>query len=83
MRYPLKSEINADFLAGYFLGKRKERLPSLQLHKAGELFQRIGGGDHGTPQQRLDAAEVGFRMAYVEKKSLNDAIQAGLEYVGF
>jgi len=81
--YPLKSEINADFLSGYFLGSRKQRLPSLQFRKAGELFARLGGADHGTSQERLDAAEAGFRVAYVENSSLDDAVRAGLEYIGF
>jgi hypothetical protein len=81
--YPLKSETNADFLAGYFLGARKRRIPSLRFQKAGELFVRLGGGDHGTSQQRLDAAEAGFRVAYVENKSLDDAVQVGLRYIGF
>jgi len=86
--YPLKSEINADFLAGYFLGIRKRRIPSLRFQKAGELFIRLGrsmNGDpsrtHGDSRERLDAAEAGFRVAYVENKSLNDAVRAGLEYV--
>jgi hypothetical protein len=86
--YPLKSEINADFLAGYFLGMRKRRLPSLRFQKAGELLVRSGSevGDnptrtHGNSQERLDAAEAGFRLAYVENKSLDDAVRAGLEYV--
>jgi hypothetical protein len=70
-------------LAGYFLGTRKRRIPSLQFRKAGELFMRIAGGDHGTSQDRLDAAEAGFRVAYVENKSFEDAVQAGLRYVGF
>jgi hypothetical protein len=80
---PLKSEINADFLSGYFLGTRKLRIPSLQFQKAGDLLMRKAGGDHGTPQQRLKAAEAGFRVAYVEKKSVDDAVQAGLRYIGF
>jgi len=87
--YLLKSEINADFLAGYFLGVRKRRIPSLRFQKAGELFIRLGQGmngdpsrTHGDSRERLDAAEAGFRVAYVENKSLNDAVRAGLDYVG-
>jgi predicted metalloprotease len=72
---PLKAELNADFLSGYFLGTRKLQIPSLQFQKAGDLLMRKAGGDHGTPQQRLNAAEAGFRVAYVEKKSVDDAVQ--------
>ena len=88
--YPLKSEINADFLSGYFLGVRKRRIPSLRFYNAGDMFVRFGRGNdgnptrtHGTAQERLDAAEAGFRVAYVENKSLDDAVRAGLEYIGF
>jgi hypothetical protein len=86
--YPRKSEINADYLAGYFLGTRKLKRPSMKFERAGDLFARLGRsgeGDskrsHGNIRERLDAAEAGFRVAYVEKKSLNDAVQAGLEYI--
>jgi hypothetical protein len=37
---PLKAELNADFLSGYFLGRRKLRIPSLQFQKAGYLLMR-------------------------------------------
>jgi hypothetical protein len=88
--YPMKSEINADFLAGYFLGKRKQRMPALRFQQAGELFIRLGRGNegdptrtHGNSRERLDAAEAGFRAAYVRNMSLNDALRTGLEYVGY
>ena len=87
---PLKSEMHADYLAGYFLGARKRQIPSLQFRKAGELFMRMGepgngdpNRDHGNSLERLDAAEAGFRIAYVENKPLDDAVRAGLEYVSF
>jgi hypothetical protein len=80
---PLKSEINADFLSGYFLGTRKLQIPSLQFQKAADLLMRKAGGDHGTAQERLNAAEAGFRVAYVENKPVDDAVQAGLRYIGF
>lgn len=86
---PRKSEINADFLAGYYLGTRKRANPSLSFKKAGELFIRLGrmedGDDnrtHGNSKERIDAAERGFRIAYVDNKDLDHALEAGLEYVG-
>jgi hypothetical protein len=87
--YPRKSEVNADFLAGYFLGTRKKSIPSLRFQKAGEMFARFGRGNNENPQrshgdetERLNAAEAGFRVAYVEGRPLDQALSAGWEYVG-
>jgi hypothetical protein len=87
--FPRKIEINADFLAGYYLGQRKKKIPSLRFQRAGEFLIRTGRSDignpnrtHGDSQERLDAAEAGFRVSYVENQSLENAIRAGLEYVG-
>jgi hypothetical protein len=87
--YPRGSEINADFLSGYFLGTRKSRNSSLSFEKAGEMFIRFGqmaDGNptrtHGDSKERLAAAETGFRAAYVRKKSFDEAVAEGLEYVG-
>jgi hypothetical protein len=86
--YPRKSEINADFWAGYFLGTRKLALPSLRFERAGDMLIRFGrraNGNpkrsHGNEQERLDAAEAGFRAAFVERRSFAQAMAAGLEYV--
>lgn len=86
---PRKSEINADFLAGYFLGTRKLQNQSLSFRKTGELFIRLGEhvGDrpdrtHGNAVERINAAEAGFRTAYLDRKSLDEAVTRGLEYVG-
>jgi hypothetical protein len=87
--YPRKSEINADFLSGYFLGMRKKAIPKLRFQRAGEMFARFGRSNNGNPlrshgdeRERLDAAEAGFRIAYVEGRPLEQALQAGWEYVG-
>jgi hypothetical protein len=86
--YPRRSEINADFMAGYFLGSRKRANPQLHFKKAGELFLRLGSlaegnprRTHGNSAERIDAAEAGFRVAYIERKDVAGAFAAGLEFV--
>ena len=85
---PRKSEINADYLAGYYLGQRKRANPSLKFGKTGEMFVRFGrhaenkrNRTHGNSKERLEAAEAGFRLAYIERRFLDDAVKASLEYV--
>jgi hypothetical protein len=85
---PYKSEIHADFLAGYFLGTRKRKIPSLRFERAGDMYLRQGRHEdgnpvrtHGNSRERIDAAEKGFRLAYVDNKGLDDAVRAALEYV--
>lgn len=86
---PRKSEINADFLAGYFLGTRKILKSSLSFKPAGDLLDRLGASGEGNPDrthgnrlERLNAAEAGFRIAYVDRRDFSFAKAAGLEYVG-
>jgi hypothetical protein len=85
----LKREINADYLAGYFLGTRMSQNPGLEFKKAGEYFIRQGNSEdgkanrtHGNSKERLDAAEAGFRLAYLQRKTFDEAWVASLEYVG-
>lgn len=82
-----RSELHADFLAGYFLGSRKRATPSLSLQAAGELFHRIGDNNvhsrnhHGTPKERVAAAEEGFKVSYLLNRDTHYAFAAGREYV--
>jgi hypothetical protein len=82
-----RSELHADFLAGYFLGTRKRAAPNISLHAAGELFHRIGDDNinspnhHGTPKERVAAAEEGFKISYVQNRDPQHAFAAGLEYI--
>ena len=87
--YPRKSEVNADYWSGYFLGSRKKASPSLRFEKAGDMLLRFGSRNnnnqlrsHGDARERIDAAEAGFRAAYVENRTFEQAMLAGLEYVG-
>lgn len=82
-----RSELHADFLAGYFLGLRKKSAPALSLHAAGELFSRIGDyntqgkNHHGTPEERVAASEAGFKVSYLENRDARYAFRAGMEYI--
>jgi hypothetical protein len=82
-----RSELHADFLAGYFLGTRKRAAPDFSLQAAGDLFSRIGDygtdnpGHHGTPEERVAAAEEGFKVSYLQNRDAAYAFSAGLEYV--
>ncbi len=82
-----RSELHADYMAGYFLGTRKKANKSLKLHAAGDLFHRIGDynfssrGHHGTPEERVAASEQGFRVSYLEGRDAEYAFASGMEYV--
>jgi hypothetical protein len=82
-----RSELHADFLAGYFLGTRKRAAPNLSLQSAGDLFNRLGDHNtespshHGTPGERVAAAEEGFKVSYLQNRDARHAFAAGLEYV--
>ncbi|MEZ5844211.1 MAG: hypothetical protein R3D27_10850 [Hyphomicrobiaceae bacterium] len=82
-----RTELHADFLAGYFLGTRKRAAPNISLQAAGDLFHRIGDHNtdsrdhHGTPDERVAAAEEGFKVGFVQKREARYAFSAGLEYV--
>jgi hypothetical protein len=83
---PNKVEINADFLAGYYLGVRKVSVPSVRFEIAKEFLARTGTNRpvrrHGNAEERVAAGEAGFRIGYVERKPLEDAVQASLRYIG-
>jgi hypothetical protein len=86
----LPCEINADFLAGYYLGRRKLSVVNLEFGRAAELFDRlgrVGNGDpnrgHGDSRERVQAAKAGFEAGFERRMSLDDAIEAGWQYIGY
>lgn len=86
----LRCEINADFLAGYYLGRRKLSVPKLEFSRATELFERLGrpgngdpNRDHGNSQERVQAARAGFEAGFDKRMTLNEAINAGWDYIGY
>ena len=80
-------ELQADFLAGYFAGRRKLQRPNFpaavfamtQYHFGDNMIN--DPGHHGTPSERGAAISRGFEVAYRQKANLADAIQTSTLYV--
>lgn len=80
-------ELHADFLAGYYLGVRKRDNPQAKFWAAG--MRRWQSGDtefhnvhhHGQPDERLAAAEAGFRLGFLDGKTAKEAFAAATAYV--
>ena len=80
-------ELQADFLAGFFAGRRK----LLQPNYPAAVFAttQFSFGDdmvddpnhHGTPEQRGAAVVKGFELAYKQQRSLADALLFSSKYV--
>lgn len=82
-----RAELHADFLSGYYLGLRKRDNPRASFRSAG--MKRWESGDtyfehqhhHGTPKQRLAAAEKGFRMGFLQGAKPSVAFDAATRFV--
>lgn len=82
-----RAELHADYLSGYYLGLRKRAHPQASFRSAG--MKRWDSGDaflrnkhhHGTPKQRLAAAEAGFLLAYRENATPQAAFDAATAFV--
>jgi hypothetical protein len=82
-----RSELQADYFAGFFTGLRKLEKPTYPsevvvatMHNFGDL----GFGDpqhHGTPEERGLAVMRGFAASYYARKSLGDAVEESTNYV--
>lgn len=78
-------ELHADFIAGYYVGKR-DGSSSAQLRKFSEAIFKFGDYEyvnpshHGTPGQRAASIEKGFSVAN-DDVALADATKIGLTYV--
>jgi predicted metalloprotease len=79
-------ELHADFLAGYYAGRRK--LQKADFPAAVFATQQESVGDfkvdqqhHGRPEERAAAVVRGFEVAYRERRTLSEAIQVGINYV--
>jgi hypothetical protein len=80
-------ELHADFLAGYFAGRRKlERadFPAAVFATTQHSYGSKDFGDadhHGTPDERGNAVVAGFDSAYRARLPLGQAIERGIDYV--
>ena len=76
------NELHADYLSGFYLHKLRQAYPEITLEKAGIFMQSIGDysytnpNHHGTPGQRLSAAERGVFDAQ-KNTSIYQAFQNG------
>lgn len=79
-------ELHADYLSGYFIGQFKRDRPRINLQTFGDFLFRAGNYEfndpefHGTPRERVRAAEEGFRVAAVQG-SFAAAARSGRAFV--
>jgi len=80
-------ELHADWLAGWYLGMRKRDRPDLSLVEAGNFLHSIGDyatfdwNHHGTPDQRVGAAEAGFKHAESGGTDFDRAFREGMDVI--
>ena len=81
-----RAELQADFLAGYFAGRRKlmradfpAAVVALAQYNLGDT-QFTHRGHHGTHEERGRAVERGFVAAYREKADLSGALAIARRY---
>jgi len=82
-----RSELQADYFAGYYAGLRKKERPSYPAAVAAVTQGDFGDNNfrsrthHGTEEERGNAVVRGFAAAYRENKSLDVAIEESSRYV--
>lgn len=80
-------ELQADYFAGYFAGRRKRERPAFPAAVFAATQQSFGDthvnspGHHGTSVERASAVVSGFKAAYEKNLNLGDAIQESVTYV--
>jgi hypothetical protein len=80
-------ELHADFMAGYFAGRRKLEVPDFPAAVFATTQYSFGDGEygdpdhHGCPAERGDAVVAGFDSAFRAKEGLAAALQTGVRYV--
>jgi hypothetical protein len=79
-RQPFRAEQYADYIAGFFAGKRKLEEPNFPAVVFATTQRRFGGGDHGTGQQRGEAVQQGFLAAFDRKLTPEEGVQAAFNF---
>jgi len=80
-------ELHADFMAGYFAGRRKLEMSDFPAAVFATTQYSFGDGNygdpnhHGTPAERGDAVVAGFDCAYRARESFATALETGVRYV--
>lgn len=80
-------ELHADFLSGYYAGRRKLERPDYPSAEFALMASNIGDAafndpnHHGTADERSGAVVEGFKTAHDQHKSVDEAIQIGVAYV--
>lgn len=82
-----RSELQADYFAGYFTGLRKRERPSYPALVVASTQAQFGheyyGNEdhHGTPSERRGAVMKGFDASFRENRTLTEAIEESTTYV--
>jgi len=79
-RSPIRAEQFADYMAGYFAGRRKLSQPTFPAVVFATTVQMYGTGTHGTPEQRSNAVESGFLTAWIRRLEPQAATRRAVEY---
>lgn len=81
-------ELHADFLSGYYIGLRKINYTASELISLGRSWESIGDSSytdpqhHGTPEERLQAVEQGYRFARERPEfGIKAACEVGARYL--
>ena len=81
-------ELHADFLAGFYAGRRKASRRHLDADGLGDSFVAIGDyhakhqKHHGTPQERLKALTEGFKLGKRNQETtIEEAVEKGVRAV--
>jgi hypothetical protein len=77
---PFRAEQFADYMAGYFAGKRKLERPNFPAAVFATTTGMYGGSTHGNAEQRGNAVQEGFLCAYRRNLEPQKAIKRALEF---
>jgi hypothetical protein len=81
-----RTELHADFMAGYFAGLRKKRRPDFPAQTFAMTMESVGDSQfrrpqhHGTPTERAAAVIKGFDTGFREQHGFGEAVEQGVQY---